>query len=346
MANSVLYFPSIRVPEADWFTHVLLYWDSVGTIVPFQYLDDPKFLRPYTAGLMEHGLVKAVEPDRSIWQSGARNYYAAFVGLIDSDPLVQARIKATIPLDERETVRIHADKTGTGLASELVERGLARPVAGPEYDTWFDVERRTGNLLMAYLAAVLGRGEGQEMDPITDSEECLTAFAGIPGGDGAIAARKDPIRTEILADILPAPAPPIVPADLAKFKEAHWDQLVSFRTAVEQCIVSAAAIDDPRLRAEKVELTRRELKGQLEEITRRMRERGWRRIGAGALVAIAASALTLGDAVVTGGTLTLAGNSLGLVSAVYGAFQGTRTPSELLGRPMAYAALARRRLAR
>jgi hypothetical protein len=29
VANSVLYFPSIRVPEADWFTRVLLYWDSV-----------------------------------------------------------------------------------------------------------------------------------------------------------------------------------------------------------------------------------------------------------------------------------------------------------------------------
>jgi hypothetical protein len=56
MADSVLYFPSTRVPETGWFTRVLLYWDSVGTIVPAEYLDDPLFLRPYTAGLKDHGL--------------------------------------------------------------------------------------------------------------------------------------------------------------------------------------------------------------------------------------------------------------------------------------------------
>jgi hypothetical protein len=30
MADSVLYFPSIRVPETEWLTRVLLYWDTVA----------------------------------------------------------------------------------------------------------------------------------------------------------------------------------------------------------------------------------------------------------------------------------------------------------------------------
>jgi hypothetical protein len=238
------------------------------------------------------------------------------------------------------------DKTGYGIAAALTERNLAGRAAGPEWDAWIDVEKRTGNLLMAYLAAILGRRRGREMDPITDSEECLAVFADLPKGAGGTTAPHESIRTVILADVLPAPTASIPPAELAKFKTDHHDSLVGFRTAVEQSVISAAAIDDVRLRAEKVKLTRQELEGQLEEITRRMQERRWRRIGLGTLGAVAASAFALADAVVTHGTLTQASGSLGLASAMYAAFGETRTPKELLGRPMAYAALAHRRLTR
>src|SRR5580692_402854 len=112
MADSVLYFPSIRVPETEWFTRVLLYWDTVGTIVPTEYLDDPHFLRPYTAGLKDEGLLTFATPD-SGWE--APGYYESFLKLVDALGLGTDQV----PLASRETVRIHVEKMGYGLASAL-----------------------------------------------------------------------------------------------------------------------------------------------------------------------------------------------------------------------------------
>ena len=50
--DNVIYFPSIDVPETPWFTQALLYWDSVGTIVPSAYDKDRSYLRPYTQDLL------------------------------------------------------------------------------------------------------------------------------------------------------------------------------------------------------------------------------------------------------------------------------------------------------
>lgn len=38
MTTAALYYPYIKVPESDWFTRVLLYWDVVGAIVPYEYV--------------------------------------------------------------------------------------------------------------------------------------------------------------------------------------------------------------------------------------------------------------------------------------------------------------------
>ena len=337
MSDSVLYFPSIRVPQTEWFTRVLLYWDSVGTIVPQEYLDDATFLRPYTARLRDLGLLKAVPPDEAIWH--VPHYYDGFLRLVDS---IHPDMRDA-PLAGRETVRIHVDKTGFGLAVELERRGLAAAyTSGREWDAWFDVEKHTADLLMAYLATILGQAE--RMDPITDSVACLEAFTRIPEGGGAVQARLDPIRTEILNDLLPAPADPVSPDQLAQFKGRHRDLLTGFRIAVEQRVFATAAIEDPTLRARSIGLVKHDLKGQLEEITRRMHENKWQRVGFGTLLAVVAAGVVAADAVTTGGTLTIAGASLGLTSAVYTAFKGARTPCDLLTRPMAYAALAHHRL--
>lgn len=338
MADRVLYFPSIRVPESEWFTRTLLYWDSVGTIVPAEYLDDPHFLRPYTAGLKDHGLLTFVPPDAAIWK--VPKYYESFLSLLDS----LALDGENIPLASRETVHIHVDKTGYHLGIALQNRGLAEPMSlqAPEWDAWFRVEKQTGNLLMAFLATILGQTNEQRMDPITDSAECLEAFTRVPVGEAAVEASLKPIRTEILSDLLPAPIDPVDPARLAEFKGRYGNLLSCFRTMVEQRVVAAAAIQDPVLRAHSVGLTRKEFRDQLEEITCRMQEHNWHRIEFGTLLAVVAAGVVVADAVATGGTLTVAGASLGLASAAYGAFQGARTPADVLARPMAYAALAQR----
>jgi hypothetical protein len=340
MTNGVLYFPSIRVPESQWFARVLLYWDEVGTIVPAEYLDDPQFLRPYTAGLKDHGLLKFIPPDSAMWN--ARAYYNSFLSLVDS-----LRFDELYPAStSQKLIRVHVDKTGYGLANALEKRKLASFTAGQEWDAWFDVEEHTANLLMAYLASILGQSQEPRMNPITDSGDCLRAFTMVPTRDGKVEARLDGIRTEVLADLLPAPIDYISPGALAEFKGKHKHLLTNFRTEIETRVVLATAIENPELRARSLGLLRKDLKGQLDEITRRMQEHKWQRIGLGTLLAVTAAGLLVADAAGGGGALSIAGNSLGLTSAVYAAFEGTRTPKDLLSRPMAYGALAHRELGR
>jgi hypothetical protein len=42
--NRILYFPYIRVPESTWLTQVLLYWDQVSSIVPYEFTQRPDSL--------------------------------------------------------------------------------------------------------------------------------------------------------------------------------------------------------------------------------------------------------------------------------------------------------------
>ena len=176
MVDRVLYFPSIQAPHGEWFARVLLYWDSVATIVPAEFLEHPERLKLYTSELIQAGLLTTITPDATIWQNGATNYREPFLDLIDRTPgLVTGK-----PLD-RPTTRIHTDKTGTGLAHDLIERNLARYIEGPEWASWFEVERETADFLMSYLAAILSHGQKDRWRPITDRRESLGAFERLQG---------------------------------------------------------------------------------------------------------------------------------------------------------------------
>jgi hypothetical protein len=283
-------------------------------------------------------LLKAVTPDSVIWAAGAGKYREAFLELIDSFP-AGGRVN---PIEDQSTMKIHVDKTGYGLAWDLVDRSLAASIGGREWDAWFAVEKRTANLLMAYLAAIVGQCGEERMVPVTDTPDCLSAFTNVPISGAVVEQRLSSIRTAMLAGLLPAPVDLVVPGKLAEFKSKNGRLLRSFRAQVEQRVVAAAAIENHELRERQLELVKGDLSDQVEEIRRRMAENKWQRINLGTLLAVFSAGVGVADATVTHGALTIAGGSLGLTSAVYTAFDGMRTPQELLARPMAYAALPQR----
>ena len=337
MTENLLYFPAISVPETEWFTRALLYWDRVGTIVPFERMGAGSVVSQFTEELLKSGLLTNVLPDDWVYRLQANNYFQPFIELIKNDPTIYTKAQ----LEQRATIRIHSGKTGTGLAKQLEHLQLARYVEGPEYDAWYDVQVDAANLLMAYLASILAQRDDEQMYPITDSEECLEAFMRLPAQrrDDVVAAT-DWIRTAFLDEVLPAPTDPIDVAGLAAFKDRNGGLLVSLRTDVEKCVIAAADIDDPKLQARQIELDKRDLREQRDEIAARMIEQKWQRIAFGTVGAVVASAMLIADATIAGETLAIGGNSLGLASAVYAAFEGKRGKERVLGAPMAYAALA------
>src|SRR5439155_818164 len=104
---------------------------------------------------------------------------------------------------------------------------------------WMYVESRTASAYMAYLAGVLSRIPGVDMDPITDAVSHLEGFALDSEHEGA-APRLQSARMAVLDAILPAPAEHVEVADLAEFKADNRDLLPRFRREVEQAILQVA----------------------------------------------------------------------------------------------------------
>jgi hypothetical protein len=337
MTDNALYFPYIRVPHSEWFTRVLLYWDKVGSIVPFGSRPHPEedarvhaLLGEHMVELIRAGLVTVVRPGEHL--DAVPNFQEAFLELIHRNRTIIER--GPVGIGRLETSRIHMEKFGwpaTTVVDELHRMGLARQAEG----SWYDVERFTADLFMAYLTSVLG--ECLKMDPITDHSESLSVFSEFPQRNLSSPFLLDQLRTVVLDSALPAPAGVIDIRALTDFKREHRGQLVRFRRHIESSLVQIASISDGSLRNKQVHLLQDELRDETEQIRERMKERNWGPVVVGALCAV----LPIAGAVAERDYPSAALGLPGLAYAVYSAFKGRHDlQREILRSPLAYAALA------
>lgn len=333
MADKVLYFPYIRVPENEWFMRVLLYWDEIGSIVPSDYINRPEMLGNYMGELVQTELVTVVQPGRYIHE--VPNFEGAFLNMINQNQTITQR--RLLPLERRENFRIHIEKFSR-LVYDLCDMGLAREVCYP----WYEVERLTADLFMAYLASVLGKSEHLQMEPITDHAKSLFVYSTSPENVSSPTDILHDLRIGVLEGILPAPAVGIPVSDLVEFKNRHCDSLSAFRRHIESSLIDIALISNKDLRDEKVRLFRDGLREQIDEIRARMHERHWPPIVLGAVAAAMPLAGTLATCNIPLALLGLPPIAI----AIYSAYSGKqRKQREILSSPLAYAALVDERFA-
>lgn len=336
MPDKVLYFPFIRVPNNEWFTRMLLYWDEVGSIVPRQYSDGNMALGRYMTELVDADLVKLVHPNEHI--GDIPRFADAFLDLVDETPTASERRRT--PTERQTTIRIHVDKMARRLADELHRRGLARPVDPP----WHEVEKFTAIRFMAFLAASLGHLPTLQYVPATDKAEYLTAFSSETSGEAALLVLREQLRAAVLEGVLPTPSGGASATSIARFKSRYADPLRGFRRQVESAVIDVVSIAHPDLRTERLGLVTAQLRQEAEELRARMREANWRGIVFGTFCSLAAAAFPVGAGVVTGQPVIAAGSVPGLVNAIYNAFRESQQQRQIIESPLAYAALAQERL--
>jgi hypothetical protein len=246
--TSALYFPYIRVPQNEWFARALLYWDSVGAIVPMNYWRDPEQLGPYMVALIREGLVEPIAPVAFVGQ--AANFSSKFIEYLDrnhSHRLRRDHVKDRWP-------RIHIEKLGD-VADELERIGLARRATG----FWYQVEPNTAQEFMAYLAGVVSTCSNGQFVPVTDHPDYLKQFQdGRQEADGA--------RSILLEGILIGPSADISAYELRRFKDQHGAQLRAFRRRVEYEVDNLLTIGDREVRDLRVTQLSRTLKDEIAEI--------------------------------------------------------------------------------
>ena len=60
--ENLLYYPYINIPRTDWSTRSLLYYETVGSIVPQNYFYEPENYEPFMRELVQNELVIPINP--------------------------------------------------------------------------------------------------------------------------------------------------------------------------------------------------------------------------------------------------------------------------------------------
>lgn len=321
MTNNVLYFPYIRVPQSAWFSRVLLYWDQVGSIVPYEYVSEPEKLGKYMQSLVSEGLVKQVFPGQYI--DKIPNFEEAFLKCAEKH-----RDHIIGNLENMKTSKIHIEKMGN-LADELCKMGLAKESNYP----WYEVESVLANKFMAYLAGVLGNLNEVNSRPITDTFSDISIFES-PGSTKSL----------VLENLLPAPSENVTVQEIANFKLQNRNYLIRFRNEVESFLIQMSNIEDERKRKEMIDRFLENSKDSINQLVDLMKSNKWNKISFGRLITYCVTGLTLADAIISGGLFSTIAAAFGLAGSAYSTYQESKKSYSLLNSNFVYAALASKEL--
>ena len=275
--------------------------------------------------LVECELVHRIEPEDEI--AKIKGFDQGFISLLDAMGDIEAGDGAS---------RIHRDKATFDLWAELRTRGLVREDHAVGDGGWMKVDDRVARLYMVYLARCLGRLLGRE--PITDQRQAFAPLAG--AALSAHSLELDRMRAIVLAGVLPAPDTPVPPKQLAAFKAKHWEKLRAFRLHVEGSLLDCLK-EPEEIRGRRLELAAIKLEQGVQEIESLMKPR-WP-TKRGVFCAGLSGAPAAGKAVATGDPFEVAGAAAPIVVEVVNSILG-RPPEALANSPLAFAALAQKKL--
>ncbi len=232
--ENLLYYPYINVPKSDWTNRALLYYDTIGCIVPSRYNEKPKLYEKHMRDLVKENLVLPINPMdelRNPW-----NIVRPFIEYVNGEKFDLARRRnrfqngshGRIHRDKFNTKgpKIHIDKFDKEVFYQLEQIGLAESNG----DEWYNVEKATANELMTYISTIIAKK--LECRPMTDRVQNYFHATTVSKKDFKELKIQQTKRQIILNNLIPFPEE-IDYTKLRKFKENHSDLLNAFRNRVE-----------------------------------------------------------------------------------------------------------------
>jgi len=337
--NKLLYFPYISLPNNQWVSRTLLYWEEVASIVPFDFISRPHMLGQYMRELVHNGLVKQIIPEQYVYDFN--DFEANFFNYIENDSFFN-HLSALGQLGELgngkilRTQKVHMGKMRY-LGDELVRRGLAKPC-----NDWFEVEEYTANSFMIYLAILIGNKT--QYVPSTDRYNGFNNILARTNDVDIMRNTKrrvrDELRANILEKILPVPEGNIDCLELLRFKDRHSEELVRYRNYVENFLIDLDAINI-EYKDERVKRFLEESKEEVESIKEKLSVFGSINLDFISLCSISSAIFPVVDAINSGNQNSLAGAIPGLLGAIYSTLRSS-DHNEIRRQPLAYAAITSR----
>lgn len=298
--QGALYYPYIRVPNDAWWTRTLLYWDSVATITPSEYIHNPDLHDPFTLDLIQADLLYQVSPQEA--ENHFIENFRQFVSFHGPDEIQRRQNNFQMGT----VAHIHIDKYVNERCFGWLERhGLAQQ----ENDRWSLVEESTAAEFMAALALSVceaadqrewSRRAGLDSErwiPVTnDGPSTRALLSGLkPAADGAETRVGLRIRGEqqlaeicsvVLPQILPVPESPVNVDAIVRFRHRHGDLLPRFRREMEDRFQRLADLDDPARRQREMDRLEDDVHERVAEVSAYLSEARVGRVVKSSLVSL------------------------------------------------------------
>jgi hypothetical protein len=317
--DSALYFPYIDIPHEQWIWRILLYWDRLKSIVPYEYIHNPALHSPFMQELRDSGLVEPVQP--GMFAPRNESLVTHFISYV-TDRLPTHRVSP-----KRRRVRIHIEKLGD-LGDHLVNLQLADRDEYP----WFMLDEWVAAAFMTFLAQYLGALPEVNSAPITPNSTLFALLSDNSKAVGQIAET----REVILQRVMPLPKVTVTLKQVLKFRRTYGDMLRGLRVMVEARCFELVNIADPEWRSVRQREILAAIETRAKEIDKAMRPSWLTTFGS---IAAVGSAIAGG---IGGGPYPAAAGVLGLSSLAADALRARDARREQVQDPLAFGALARR----
>lgn len=328
--ENLLYYPYINVPRTDWTLRTLLYYDTIGSIVPQEYFYNPK--RHYDSFMLElvqSELVLPIDPLRALnnpWEISRP--LLRFFRSPEFDEL-QGQLNFEngrfnrINRQKFEGVgaRIHSEKFDGEIFYQLEHMGLARRMEG----NWYSVESTTASYLMTFLATIIGTK--LEMRPTTDI---------LKQNQDENIAYNEIKRDIILKELIPFPQN-IDIKKLRKFKDKYTELLKSFKNKIELIVLNPTIDTNSALFKESI----KELEIRRDELSAKMGENKFGDIFFGTICGVAGALIGLAASSTIGAVIY---GLPGFANAIHSALQLEKPENIFDQSGMKYLALIDRKL--
>ncbi|RAT98421.1 DUF6236 family protein [Brevibacillus sp. Leaf182] len=232
MRRTILYYPSIVIPDGTWLKKSLLYWDEVSSIVPreieyeawnnnylLEFLSYEDQYRPiFPDELMNHEIFTEFENEMI-------RKYKYFQKQKNNEHGRKSK-RGIFNISEEDSYSIHRDKLTYRLSNIL---GLDRFVKNNEGD-WLLLERTFAEIYMATLAKYIALADVNYTVIGTDKASTVNRiYSDIRKSQEPVFSKIEPV-INLSINILPVPSPDTSYKDIIKFKRKYRDELLAFRT--------------------------------------------------------------------------------------------------------------------
>lgn len=215
MERTLLYYPAIFIQNQQWIRQSILYWDSIGSIIP-------EGMERYLAKshdfqiLLNQGLYKIYNPENYVQSNN--KVETEFEATLENSRFIES-----LPNEDRYSSWIYQNKLSLELITKLINKST---VHQKDYRVY--LRPVIASLYMSLLAKHMANDDVNSITtPSTDDINFLPfAFPSV-GDENTMS-----VMNLSLYNVLPIPAEGTSLINIIKFKERRKDELLQFRQRI------------------------------------------------------------------------------------------------------------------